>query len=213
MGNFVHDVLEDLYKLEPTKRTKVFARDLARKIFYDKYSELAFSLLHRESSIKQFRWQAWFCIDNLWKIEDPTQINPIGLETELNHTLGGVALKGFVDRHIQNSSNEIIISDYKTGKTPQAHWVFDKFEQLRIYAAIMQETQLFPVTKLELIYLKDGVRFTEQITQELLQATIERIIRIKISIDEKCKNNSFEPIKSKLCDWCSYKKICPAWSK
>lgn len=212
LGNFVHDVLECLYKLEPAKRTKASARDLAREVFYNKYSELAMSLLHRESAVKQFRWQAWFCIDNLWKVEDPTQINPLGLETELNHSLGGVILKGFIDRHTQDDSNDITISDYKTGRTPRAHWISDKFEQLRIYAAIMQDTQLFPVTKLELIYLKDGVKFSEEVTQAFLSATIERIVSIKASIDSKCKNNSFEPVKSKLCDWCSYKKICPAWN-
>jgi len=213
MGNFVHDVLEELYKLEPVKRTKDSARNLARDVFYNKYSDLAMSLLHQESAVKKFRWQAWFCIDNLWKVEDPTQINPIGLESELNHNLGGVMLKGFIDRYTQDDLNSIVISDYKTGKTPKAQWVSDKFEQLRIYAAIMQDVQLFPISKLELIYLKDGVKFSEEVTQESLSTTVSRIVRIKASIDEKCESNSFEPIKSKLCDWCSYKNICPAWSK
>lgn len=213
MGNFVHDVLECLYGLAPEMRTKDAAKDLARDVYHQKYNELAFSILHREESVRKFRWQAWFCIDNLWKVEDPTKVMPIGLEHELNHALSGVTLKGFIDRYAKQGENGLVISDYKTGKTPRAEWLSDKFEQLRIYAAIMNETQLFPVESLELIYLKDGVKFTEQVTSELLNATAARITKIKSMVDERCETGSFEPVKSRLCDWCSYKSICPAWSK
>ena len=213
MGNFVHDVLESLYKLEPQDRTKASARDLAREVFYGQYEERVVSLLHTEAAVKKLRWQAWFCIDNLWKVEDPTNIHPIGLESELNHKLGGVVLKGFIDRYTDSNDNGLVISDYKTGKTPRAAWISDKFEQLRIYAAIMQETQILPVSTLELIYLKDGVKFTEKVTQDALAGTVVRIQNIKSSIDSRCETGLFEAQKSRLCDWCSYKKICPEWNK
>jgi len=109
--------------------------------------------------------------------------------------------------------NGLTISDYKTGKTPRAEWVSDKFEQLRIYAAIMQEVQIFPVTSLELIYLRDGVKFSEQVTAESLSKTIGRVTRIKEEVDQRCNTGEFEAVKSRLCDWCSYKPICPAWGK
>lgn len=213
MGNFVHDVLENLYGLEPQNRTKDAARDLARAVWSEKYSETVTAYLRREEEIKKFRWQAWFCIDNLWKVEDPTKVNPIGLESELNHSLGGVVLKGYIDRYAKAGESGLVISDYKTGKTPRAEWVSDKFEQLRIYAAIMQEIQIFPVSSLELIYLKDGVKFTEEVTQDSLTATVARIVNIKSMVDERCETGEFEPVKSRLCDWCSYKNICPVWSR
>jgi putative RecB family exonuclease len=129
--------------------------------------------------------------------------------------LGGVTLKGFIDRYTKSFQNDngITISDYKTGKTPRVEWISDKFEQLRIYAAILQEIQIFPVSHLELIYLRDGVKFTEEVTAESLEKTIYRVSRIKDEIDRRCETREFEAIKSKLCDWCSYKSICPAWSK
>lgn len=213
MGNFVHDVLEALYGLDPVLRTKDIARELARDVYHQKYTDLVFGLLRREESVRNFRWQAWFCIDNLWKVEDPTMIMPIGLEHELNHALGGVKIKGFIDRYSKQGQTGLVISDYKTGKTPRAEWLSDKFEQLRIYAAIMGEIQLFPVESLELIYLKDGVKFTEQVTDELLANTKTRITKIKSMVDERCETGTFEAVKSRLCDWCSYKNICPAWSK
>lgn len=212
LGNFVHDVLEALYGLPAKDRTVQSARKLAGDIWLAKWEQPVSSLIRSSGEIKKFRWQAWFCIENLWLVEDPQQVNPIGLESELNHSLGGVRLKGFIDRYTKSLSDGLTISDYKTGKTPRGQWVSDKFEQLRIYAAIMQETQMFPVTDLELIYLKDGVKFHERITEESLNSTVARIQRIKTSIDERCEKRYFEPVKSRLCDWCSYKNICPAWS-
>lgn len=215
MGNFVHSVLENLYALEPLLRTKDSARDLARSIWTEQYVETVTKLLRRAEDIHKFRWQSWFCIENLWLVEDPMQVHPLALEDELNHSLGGVTLKGFIDRYTKSlpSDNGITISDYKTGKTPRAEWVSDKFEQLRIYAAIMQEIQIFPVTHLELLYLKDGVKFTEEVTAESLEKTIYRVSRIKQEIDQRCETKQFEAVKSRLCDWCSYKSICPAWGK
>lgn len=213
MGNFVHDVLEALYGLEPNDRTKDMARSLAREVWNINYAETVTNYLRRADEISKFRWQAWFCIDNLWKVEDPSQVSPMGLESELNHPLGGVMLKGFIDRYAKADDHGLTISDYKTGKTPRKEWLSDKFEQLRIYAAIMQEVQIFPVYSLELIYLKDGVKFTEFVTQDSLDATVSRITKIKSMVDERCKTGEFEAVKSRLCDWCSYKNICPAWSK
>ena len=213
MGNFVHDVLENLYKLPNADRTIPAARKLAGEIWQSTWEQPVAALIRSSAEIKKFRWSAWFCIENLWLVEDPTTVNPIGLESELNHSVGGVVLKGFIDRYTKSLSDGLTISDYKTGKTPRADWLSDKFEQLRIYAVIMQDTQMFPVTDLELIYLKDGVRFKEHLTEEATQTTIARITRIKSSIDERCVTGVFEPVKSRLCDWCSYKNICPAWSK
>lgn len=213
LGNFVHDVLEALYKLPNADRTVASARTLASQVWQSTWEEPVAKAIRSAAEIKKFRWQAWFCIENLWLVEDPTEVNPIGLESELNHAVGGVVLKGFIDRYTKSLSDGLTISDYKTGKTPRADWLSDKFEQLRIYAVIMQDTQMFPVTDLELIYLKDGVKFKEALTEEATTATIERIRRIKSSIDERCDTGVFEPVKSRLCDWCSYKNICPAWSR
>ena len=213
LGNFVHDVLEALYKLPNADRTVPSARILAAQVWQSTWEEPVSKVIRSAAEIKKFRWQAWFCIENLWLVEDPTTVNPIGLESELNHAVGGVVLKGFIDRYTKSLSDGLTISDYKTGKTPRANWLSDKFEQLRIYAVIMQDTQMFPVTDLELIYLKDGVKFKEALTEEATTSTVERIRRIKSSIDERCETGVFEPVKSKLCDWCSYKNICPAWSR
>jgi len=212
LGNFVHDVLEVLYSLPQNERTVQNARIIATDCWANKgWGEKITNLVKNANEIKKIRWQAWFCIENLWLVEDPTLITPAGIEHELNASLQGVIIKGFIDRYTKSENNSLIISDYKTGKTPNKNWLSSKFEQLRIYAALMNITQELPVSSLELIYLKDGVKFTEDINQEMLNNTIDRIFRIKSEVDKRCQTGIFEAKKSKLCDYCSYKSICPAW--
>lgn len=212
LGNFVHDVLEVLYSLPQNERTVQNARIIATDCWANKgWGEKITNLVRNPGEIKKIRWQAWFCIENLWLVEDPTLITPAGIEHELNASLQGVVIKGFIDRYTKSENSSLIISDYKTGKTPSKNWLSGKFEQLRIYAALMNITQELPVSSLELIYLKDGVKFTEDINQEILNNTIDRICRIKSEVDKRCQTGIFEAQKSKLCDYCSYRSICPAW--
>jgi putative RecB family exonuclease len=65
--------------------------------------------------------------------------------------------------------------------------------------------------QVELLYLKDGVKYQHKVTEEDLASVEETIVTVKKQIDAKCETEEFEPIKSVLCGWCSYKTICPAW--
>ena len=100
LGNFVHDVLEEMYKLPPEMRIIESARLIAKDMWDSKWADEAHRVLRTEKEIKDFRWSAWFCIENLWLIEDPKTVQPTGLEFELNGEIGGVRLRGFIDRYV-----------------------------------------------------------------------------------------------------------------
>ncbi|SVC74400.1 uncharacterized protein METZ01_LOCUS327254, partial [marine metagenome] len=134
MGNFVHDVLEELYKVEPMDRTQDRAKVLAREMWGSgNWEKRVKPLVPDVEEYRMFRWKAWWCIENLWKIENPEEIEPDGLEFELNGEVSGVRLKGFIDRFTMGEDGEVVISDYKTGKVPREEYVDDRFLQLRIY--------------------------------------------------------------------------------
>ena len=95
----MHDVLEEMYKLPPEMRIIESARLIAKDMWDTKWSDEAHRVLRTEKEIKDFRWSAWFCIENLWLIEDPKTVQPTGLEFELNGEIGGVRLRGFIDRY------------------------------------------------------------------------------------------------------------------
>jgi len=211
MGNFVHEVLELLYAQPHEVRTPDLAKNLARSLWDEKYSDEAIGVV-REQSMNDFRWRSWFCIENLWKLEDPTQTNVDEIEYELNGDLNGVTLKGFVDRFHYDEDGRIVVGDYKTGKVPGKNWEDDKFFQLYIYAALLQELNVGDVSKVELIYLKGPKVLNRTVTPDDLEKAVETVVTVKRDIDECCETETFNTKTSRLCDWCYFKKQCPAWA-
>ena len=213
LGNFVHDVLEEMYKLPPEMRIIESARLIAKDIWDEKWAEEAYRVLRTEKEIKDFRWSAWFCIENLWIIENPMHVEPKGLEYELNGEIGGVQIRGFIDRYGQSTDSLMLtVSDYKTGKTPKGPYVEEKFTQLLIYAILLANLGIGDVDKIELLYLKDAVCLQKKPTTSDVQKTIEYVQATKQEVDDACRSGFFEAKTSYLCNFCSYKKICPAWS-
>jgi putative RecB family exonuclease len=204
-------------------RTLANCRPLAKQIWDEKWAEEAMKVvdgfkvtykivsLSDAEALNKFRWAAWFCVENLWNLEDPQKLEPTGLEYELNGEIAGVRLRGFIDRYSQTEGKmSLTVSDYKTGKTPK-YDLDEKFSQLLIYAKLLINLGVGDVDKVELLYLKDGVKLTREVTHSEIVKLEEMIQETKSQIDEKCRTGEFEAKTSFLCNFCSYKRICPAW--
>lgn len=212
LGNFVHDILETVYNLPADQRTLPQAKIVARSQWDDKWGEQIKAWVPQDR-LSRVRWAAWWCVENLWKLEDPQSINPEGCETEVNVAISGVTLKGFIDRWGRNQSGNIIITDYKSGKTPKPQYQADKYTQLIIYALAVEEMGLGEVEEIELLFLKDGDRLRRNITSDDKSRVTELIVSVKNDVDKCCEQEIFEPRPTRLCDWCSFKSICPYWNK
>lgn len=210
MGNFVHDVLENLYKEEPHNRNSSLAKQIAADLWENGWGERVAPWVKSGEAIRLFRWKSWWCVENLWKIENPSDVSPSGLEYELNGEIGGVRIKGFIDR-FSGPQDHITVSDYKTGKTPKPNWVNDKFFQLLVYAHLLESTGVGNTKTVELLYLKDGIKYQHSVTDEDFEKVKSSVIETKKQIDIRCESGEFEPNKSILCNWCSFRKVCPAW--
>ena len=213
LGNFVHEILETMYALEPAARTKDTARNIARDLWASKWEEQVCTLIHSEKELKLFRWTAWWCVENLWLLEEPESVSPWGIEEHVEGDISGIRLHGYIDRlHVDGDIARVC--DYKTGKTPKKNYVDDKFFQLIIYTQLLKsigiEAGRFEV---ELLYLKDGVRFEKQITPDDIEKVASVIAEVRNGIEKRCVDGYFEPNKSILCNWCGFKSMCPAWQR
>jgi len=212
LGNYVHSILEEFYRLDASQRTVLGARTLFRSI-WDNYSEEVINIYRgNKTRINEFRLRARYCIENLMAMEPSDAIEFDGIETELNHSVLGVQIKGFIDRWVVKEG-KINIGDYKTGKVPQLRFRDDKFDQLLIYAVILSEIEEKEIGTLELLYIKDGVKLTKDPTQEDINRIKTMLVEIRSAIDERCQTEVFETKVGVLCGWCHFKPICPAWSK
>lgn len=212
-GNFVHSVFEELYSIDASDRTIESARLIAKDLWDAEYSAKVAPYIKSIEDQRMFRWSSWWCIENLWKIEDPMSTELDGIETELNSEIGGVTVKGFIDRWQILDSGNIVISDYKTGKVPSARYQDNKFFQLMVYAHILRRQIDKEIEQLELLFVKDGVKLSHALLDSDLAEAEAVVVGVKQGIDERCASGEFEPNRSRLCDWCSFKRICPAWSK
>lgn len=210
LGNFVHDILEALYQKPRENRTLQEARFIAREKWVGDYEPQAKSLRLNE---RDFRWKAWWCVENLWQIEEPSDIDFDGVEAEVIGDFRGVKIKGFIDRFKFDADGLVEISDYKTGKIPSARYAGDKFTQLYIYALMTEALGIGKASKVSLIYLTGPEVLSREVTEEALESTAEMILDTKRNIDAYCEEGEFPAKPSGLCNWCYFKKMCPAWTK
>ena len=225
MGNFVHEVLEEFYALPPDERTIASVKTLSASVWANSnWLERVEPILAKSISVRSgktsidkeinaFRWKSWFCIENIFSVENPLSVTPAGIETELNGHIEGVPIKGFIDRWSKSQSG-LVITDYKTGKSPSPRFANDKFVQLLIYAIVLSGDEQLPVDELQLVYLKDNRVMTLKPTADHLAETISRVRAAWDGVLERCESGNWEPIPHRLCDWCNFKNtICPQWSK
>lgn len=212
-GNFVHSIFESLYGSPSDQRTIEHAREISRQVWEEEYKERASVLLRRdEAALREFRWTSWWCVENLFAMETPSEIELDGIETPLDWFLSGVKIKGFIDRW-QRDGDSITIGDYKTGKVPNPRYQENKFFQLLLYGAVLKEQLDLDVKRVELLFVRDGVKLSHDATPADFESVIETVVSVKSEIDARCESGEFETNRSRLCDWCSFKPICPAWSK
>ena len=126
----------------------------------------------------------------------------------------GHVLAGIIDRIDNIGDGEYEIVDYKTARRLPAQADVDGDLQMSLYhMALMRK---WPDTKpanitLSLYFLKHGQKISSRRTAESLAHTSEAVLAAIRHIQKSIAANSFEPQPSALCDYCPYKKICPAW--
>lgn len=212
LGTFVHSVLEALFELPAEMRTLDSARELIRRVWADGGEQAALAVVSDPDKLRAYRWRAWWCVENYFAMEDPSKLHPEGTESNVHGQLGIATIRGIVDRWHRDRTGSVVVSDYKTGKTPRPQYEGDKFFQLMIYAALIEAAQDVRVKTVELLYLKDGVKLTRPVTRSALKKVVDVVSEVQAGIDQRCAAGSFEPQPSRLCDWCSYKPTCPAWA-
>ena len=62
MGNFVHEVLEALYKFDSSERTVGLAKSIATTVWAEGNWADTVKPYLKTLDLNQFRWNSWWCI-------------------------------------------------------------------------------------------------------------------------------------------------------
>ncbi len=209
-GKLVHTVLEDLFELPRLERSHQAALAILPRAWQaqiEKKPELAALI----TSEVEWMDRADSLLASYFALEDPTAFDASYRELHLEKDFTDqVYLHGYVDRLDIAPTGEVRIVDYKTGKAPKPGWEEKALFQLRVYALLYWRNEGVLPRLLQLLYLGDQKTVKSSPTEKELLATERILHNIADEILTAIDTDFFPTKKSRLCDWCSFKNICPA---
>lgn len=217
-GTLVHSALERLLALDAPERTV----DAAIACLADAVVNLDTDAEWQQLALDEQEQRTFFrdadtLVRRYFEIEDPTSVDPIGLELRVEHQLPvpsgtSVTLRGIIDRLERTRDGHLIVSDYKTGKAPSEGYQQSRLTGVHIYAYLCEQIYGERPAKVRLLYLGGTPAIVETAPTEQSTRQIERkVTSIWSAIETACAREDFRPKKSRLCSWCAYQQWCPVF--
>jgi putative RecB family exonuclease len=194
-GTLVHAALERLFVLEPAARTLPAALACLDAAAADLHDHPEFAGLELDAEAEAtFRAEAASLVERYFRLEDPRTITPIGIELKLEIELGGVRLRGIIDRLELDADGELVVTDYKTGRAPG-----ERQEQQRLAGVAFYSL------------LCDPVAIIATPTDRSTRGVERKLAAVWTAVERACEREDFRPNPSRLCDWCGFKAYCPSF--
>lgn len=210
-GSLVHLALEHLFEREPADRTRANAEaDLERAIATFRADPDFVGLALDAEAEATFLAEAARLVGHYFDLEDPTTIHPIGLELRLEAEVGGLRLRGIIDRLELDAHGGLVVTDYKSGRSPGPAHQQGRLGGVTFYALLCEE--LFGVlpSRIRLLYLGDRIEITTEPTEQATRALRNKITAVWSAVETACEREDFRPRPGPLCNYCSFHAYCPA---
>jgi len=228
-GSLVHLILEKIFNNLPSERDFTKAISLTKECWEElvqQEPELICALdenidfpLTQTVVIPDERLEILFdevktLVANYYSLEDPSKIQPKSTEELIEFDLSeDLKIKGYVDRIDESPQGWLRINDYKTGKSPKENFSSKAMFQLKFYALVIQKSTKKIPKMLRLIYLKDSQILTYEPSEQELDLTLKKVEAVAAQIQHSKDTDNWPTNITKLCDYCYFKSICPAFTK
>lgn len=217
-GTVVHSVLERLFDLPKAERTIERAAELVRPAWDDLVAEdIQIAELFADddaegTGLLRFLTQARALVSTYFQMEDPSRFDPSGRELLVETTVGeGLLLRGYVDRLDEAPDGRIRVVDYKTGAAPREAFEAKALFQMKFYALVIwRNTGTIPA-QLKLMYLSEGDSLMYSPDERELLSLERQLGALWDAIERSLQAEDFRPNPSKLCGWCDFQDLCPAY--
>jgi putative RecB family exonuclease len=214
-GTLVHAVLEELFDLPAAERTPEAAVGLLPgrwQALVDDRPELAQMILD-DAALTEESWfaEAAKLVERWFTLEDPSRLEPSRREVKVEVEVDGLTLRGIIDRVDVAPTGEVRIVDYKTGRSPSERFEGKALFQMKFYGLVHWRTTGRVPDLLQLVYLRDG-QVIRYVPDEADLLALERNVRaVWQAIEQATATGDFRPNPSRLCSWCDFKALCPAF--
>ncbi len=197
-GSNIHRVLKDYSEL--LKVGEIPNKQARQSLFNNQWTKIS----KNKEEDQQFKDQGLEQLEKFAEINEKSAQNILFLEKSFNFPIThDISINGYIDRIDKIEDNCVDIIDYKTGNTRQ---LFEDDIQLNLYALVCRYLGLEP-KKLSLYF----VQFNKKTSVDVQDKYIDEVKNLILNTAGKIKNKEFKPgqVIEKICDECSYKRICP----
>ena len=213
-GTTAHLALERLFALPADERTPERLYDLFRTSWEElKPGEFA-DLFSDEAEERAWGIESLEILARYFALEDPARLEPRAREMDMTETIGHMTIRGILDR-MEEGPDGLIITDYKTGKAPPERYAISAFFALKIYALLIRIREGVTPVGLKLMYLggdKGPTVYEISVNDAQLDAMERHLEALWSVIERAIEREKFPPRPGPLCNWCSYRDICPAFA-
>ena len=212
-GTTVHRALELLLADAPDQRTPDRGAAHLQPALDEMRSTPEWEeLAPEESTAERFAADTATMLERYFAIEDPRRIEPVGLELMLESEIGGVTVRGIIDRLERDPDGSLVVTDYKTGRTPMQTQEQSRLGGVHFYAFLCNEHFGEIPSRIQLMYLGSEPQIISTTpTEQSVRGLRTRVGAIWSAVERACEHDDFRPKRSALCKWCSYQQFCPAF--
>jgi putative RecB family exonuclease len=212
-GTLVHSALERLFWDHPRgERTPAAARhalDLAWQGLQQEPDLAELELTDADS--EAFVADAGALIEGYLRLEDPDTVDAVGVELTLEAEVAGLRLRGIIDRLDVTADGELEVVDYKTGRVPSVHQEQHRLAGVQFYALLCEQVLRRRPSRVRLMYLREPLVIEAEPSDQAVRGTRQRASAVWSAIELACEREDFRPRPSALCNWCSFRSLCPIY--
>ena len=223
-GTVVHRALELLmWEEQPGDRTPGAAsvkldRALEELRAGREGAELALS----GADLEQFVTDARQLVSNYFVLEDPNQVRVMGTELRMQVDLGPppdeshvpatsrLRLRGIIDRLEMDENDELVVTDYKTGRAPGQTHEQSRLGGVHFYAFLCEQVLGRRPVRVQLLHLREPLAISTTPSDQSITGLERQATAIWAAVKRACLLEDFRPKPGPLCDWCGYHAFCPA---
>jgi putative RecB family exonuclease len=211
-GTLVHAALERLLDLPPAERTPERGQLCCTEALAEMRHDPEWAGLELdEAGEAEMEAESRTLVEKYFVLEDPTSIHPIGLEVMLEAEVGGVRLRGIIDRLELDDDGELVVTDYKTGAAPSERHERKRLSGVHIYSLLCEQLLGRRPAKVQLLYLRSPLALLTEPSDRSTRGTRRTLGAVWQAVERACDREDFRPNPSKLCDWCAFQAWCPSF--
>ena len=210
-GTLVHAALERLFTLPPDERVPAAVDgclDAALAAYREDPEWIGLGLdAAGEATVVA---EARHLVDNDFRLEDPRLVVPVGIELQLDVDLGGLRLRGIIDR-LDLVDGDLVVTDYKTGRAPGDASARTRMLGVHVYSLMCERFFGRRPTAVQLLHLAEPVAIVARPSEQSTRALERRLRAVWAAVEAACEGDDFRPRPSPACSWCAYRAWCPAF--